>query len=65
MTMLREHGVALKMEMDSTAPSKLELRSMIKFLTAERFSAADIHWQLRNMYGETNGVFLCTVEWWQ
>ncbi len=62
---LRACGVILKIEMDSTAPSKLELRSVIKFLTAEHCSEADIHRWLRNVYGENNGVFLRTVEQWQ
>ncbi len=52
-------------EMDSTTPSKLELCSVIKFLTAEHCSAADIHWLLRNVYRETNGVSLRTMERWQ
>ncbi len=32
------YGVTLKIEMDSAAPSKLELRSVFQFLTAEHFS---------------------------
>ncbi len=51
--------------MDSTTPFKLELYSVIKLFTAEHCSAADIHRRLRNVYGETNGVSLCTMERWQ
>ncbi len=63
--MLCARGVTLKIEMDSTALSKLKLHFVIKFLTAEHGSAADIRRRMRNVCGKTNGVSLRTVEEWQ
>lgn len=48
----------------NSAPSKIEIRSVIKFLTAEKCTPIEIHRRLCTVYGENNVCSLRTVERW-
>ncbi len=58
-------SVPISMEFIKTPPSKCEVKSIIKFLTAKKCSAAKIYRRLWAVYGKNNVMVERNVDWWE
>ncbi len=54
-----------RMDFTKTLPSDYKARSIIRFLTVENKSGAEIHCRLCVMYGEEHVMNVRNVQWWQ